>query len=152
MAVHKQIRSIWLGSSVLGVVLSLNTGMPHQVSGAADEAGMQSGGAQTPPGGGRSDSLRGPTMGSGNRGTAPQAGTATVDPSKVRSNPHAAGRVRGHVLAIEGDSYVIRDQEANELTVKKDRTTHIDGVISMGAQVEADVEPNGHLARIQRIP
>jgi hypothetical protein len=59
-------------------------------------------------------------MGSGNRGTAPQAATATVDSSKVQSKPQGAGRVVGHVLAIDGVSYVIRNQEANELTLHID--------------------------------
>lgn len=117
------------------------------------EAVTQGGGAQSPPGGGRPDAQK-PQLGSGNRGSAQRgsAGPSSVDPSTVRSEVTGPAHVIGEVLKIDGDSYVIRDKEGNEVILKVDPSTDMDGLINMGAKVAADVEVNGRVSRLKPVP
>ena len=54
-------------------------------------------------------------------------------------------------LMIDGDSYVIRDKQGNELTFRIDRSTAMEGLIHMGAKVAADVEADGRVSRLQLV-
>jgi hypothetical protein len=120
---------------------------------SSQEAVTEGGGAQSPPGGDRPDSQQ-PQLGSGNRGSGQRGsdGTTSVDPGKVRSGATGPGRIVGQVLTIDGDSYVIRDKEGKEITLKTDRHTDMEGMINMGATVEADLAANGHVIRLRRMP
>ena len=117
------------------------------------EAVIEGGGAQSPPGGGRSDEQT-PQLGPGNRGSAQRgsAGSSSVDPSRVRSGVTGPAHVIGQVLKIDGDSYVIRDNRGNEVVLKIDPSTDMEGLINMGAKVAADVEADGRVSRLKRVP
>jgi hypothetical protein len=141
------------GAVFLLTILVTMEGHSAVVMGAPpQEAVIEGGGAESPPGGGRPDAQT-PQLGTGNRGTGQRgsAGASSVDPSKVRSKATGPGRVTGQVLMIDGDSYVIRDQQGHELTFRIDRSTAMDGLIHMGAKVAADVEADGRVSRLQLV-
>ncbi|HKN86059.1 MAG TPA: hypothetical protein VJV04_04320 [Nitrospiraceae bacterium] len=140
------------GAVCLLTVLAMIGGHYAIVMGApSQEAVIEGGGAESPPGGGRPDAQR-PQLGTGNRGTGQRgsAGASSVDPSKVRSKA-GPGRVIGQVLIIDGDSYVIRDKQGQELTFRIDRSTAVEGLINMGAKVAADVEADGRVSRLELV-
>ncbi len=111
---------------------------------------MQSGGGQTPVPGGRSDS-QGSQLGSGNRGTAQRGsdGVSSLDPGKVRSAPAGAGLIVGQVLSIDKDVYIVRKPDGHEVTLRADRNTQVQTVISMGETVEAQVDAAGRLTQLR---
>jgi hypothetical protein len=129
--------------------------LPHTdvLGSSSQEALTEGGGAQSPLGGDRPDSQQ-PQLGSGNRGSGQRGsdGTTSVDPGKVRSGATGPGQIVGQVLKIDGDSYVIRDKEGKEITLNIDRHTDMEGMINMGAKIEADLAANGHVIRLRRMP
>ena len=136
----------------IGVVIMIGGDCAPAIAAPPQEAVIQGGGAESPPGGGRPDAQT-PQLGTGNRGTGQRgsAGTSSVDPSKIRSEATGPGRVIGQVLIIDGDSYVIRDTQGSELTFRIDRSTAVEGLINMGAKVAADVEADGRVSRLQLV-
>ena len=147
------IDRVGYGAVCLLTILVMTGGHSAFILGAPpQEAVIEGGGAETPPGGGRPDAQT-PQLGTGNRGTGQRgsAGASSVDPGKIRSEATGPGRVTGQVLMIDGDSYVIRDQRGHELTFRVDRSTAIEGLINMGAKVAADVEADGRVSRLQLV-
>lgn len=141
------------GAIFLITILVMTGGHCAVVLGAPpQEAVIEGGGAESPPGGGRPDAQT-PQLGTGNRGTGQRgsAGAGSVDPSRIRSEATGPGRVIGQVLMIDGDSYVIRDQQGHEVTFRVDRSTAMEGLINMGAKVAADVEADGRVSRLQLV-
>ena len=141
------------GAMFLLTILVMTDGQSAVVLGAPpQEAVIEGGGAESPPGGGRPDAQT-PQLGTGNRGTGQRgsAGAGSVDPSRIRSEATGPGRVIGQVLMIDGDSYVIRDQQGHEVTFRVDRSTAMEGLINMGAKVAADVEADGRVSRLQLV-
>lgn len=150
---RRAIDRVGYGAVFLLTTLVMMAGHRAVVLGAPpQEAVIEGGGAESPPGGGRPDAQT-PQLGTGNRGTGQRgsAGASSVDPSKIRSEATGPGRVIGQVLMIDGDSYVIRDQQGNELTFRIDRSTAMEGLIHMGAKVAADVEADGRVSRLQLV-
>lgn len=145
--------TVGYGAVFLIGILVMTGGPCSVVMGALpQEAVIEGGGAESPPGGGRPDAQT-PQLGTGNRGTGQRgsAGASSVDPSKVRSEVTGPGRVIGQVLMIDGDSYVIRDKQGHELTFRIDRSTAVEGLINMGAKVAADVEADGRVSRLELV-
>jgi hypothetical protein len=134
-------------SAVFGLSIALSM-MPPAWASAADQPVMTPGGGQRPPGGDRSDEQQ-PQLGSGNRGSGLRGSDASVNPSRVRKAA-PAGTVTGDVLEIDGKTYIVRDAKGNEITLRTDEQTRIDGVIRIGARVVADVDRNGHVGSIAR--
>jgi hypothetical protein len=150
---RRDVDAAGYGAAFLITVLVMTGGHCAVTLGAPpQEAVIEGGGAESPPGGGRSDAQT-PQLGTGNRGTGQRgsAGAGSVDPSKVRSEVTGPGRVIGQVLMIDGDSYVIRDKQGQELTFRVDRSTAMEGLIHMGAKVAADVEADGRVSRLQLV-
>jgi hypothetical protein len=153
---YKLLRYVDISAAIL-LMLSVaftSTFQYTDVLGAPpQEAVTQGGGAQSPPGGGRPDAQK-PQLGSGNRGSAQRGsvGASSVDPSTVRSEVTGPAHVIGQVLTIDGDSYVIRDKQGNEVILKVDPSTDMEGLINMGAKVAADVEADGRVSRLKPVP
>jgi len=146
------IDRVGYGAVCLLAILVMMGGHSAVVGAPPQEAVMEGGGAESPPGGGRPDAQT-PQLGTGNRGTGQRgsAGASSVDPGKIRSEVTGPGRVIGQVLIIDGDSYVIRDQQGHEITFRVDRNTAMEGLIHMGAKIEADVEADGRVSRLQLV-
>ena len=70
---------------------------------------------------------------------------------ELRGTP-APKIIHGQVRQIEGGSYLIRDRAGNETRLVTDPNTDLEGTISMGAEVAAEVETNGRVKSIKRIP
>ena len=149
---RQYIDAVGYGAVFLISMLAIAGGDSAVLGAPPQEAVTEGGGAQSPLGGGRPDA-QSPQLGPGNRGTGQRgsAGTSSVDPGKVRSEVTGPGRVVGQVLTIDGDSYIIRDKQGNEITFRIDRNTAMEGLINMGANIEADVEAGGRISRIQRV-
>ena len=109
---------------------------------------MAPGGGQTPPTGGRMDEHKSP-LGSGNRGSGLEGPGKSIDPGKVRSAPTGAGRIVGQVLAIQGDTYIIRQPDGHEVTLNSTKKTDMPAVIGMGDKVEAQVDATGAVTQIK---
>lgn len=143
------------GGLLSAALLAMTVTLPYTDAFGAppQEALTEGGGAQSPPGGGRHDAQT-PQLGSGNRGSSQRgsAGTSSVDPNKIRSGFTGPGQVIGQVLTIDGDSYVIRDKQGHEVMLTIDRNTNMEGLINMGAKVEAHVEADGRVSRLKRVP
>lgn len=65
-------------------------------------------------------------------------GTLTVADTAERPATPTSKIVTGEVRKIEGEPYVIRDQEGNEVRLVTDPNTDLQGTIKMGGQVEAE--------------
>jgi hypothetical protein len=54
-----------------------------------------------------------------------------------------AGRIMGQVLAIEGDTYIIRQSDGHEVTLHSTQKTEMPVVIGMGDRVETQMDDSG---------
>ncbi|MER3421864.1 MAG: hypothetical protein C4293_00180 [Nitrospiraceae bacterium] len=59
--------------------------------------------------------------------------------------------VTGQVKAIDGQTSTIREQSGNEVSLKIDSETKLDGLINMGDRVTASVEPNGRVMSLKQL-
>ncbi|HZS11126.1 MAG TPA: hypothetical protein VFA38_02680 [Nitrospirales bacterium] len=142
---HWWLAALWLMLTVaVGIAAAADSG---------DASRIAPGGATTPPGGGRLDETQ-PQLGSGNRGSGLRgsSGASSVDPSHVRKDPAAAGRITGDVLSIDGGTYIVRDEQGNELALHTDKRTLFSGVVRIGEHIVADIEPGGRVATIRQGP
>jgi hypothetical protein len=60
---------------------------------------------------------------------------------KAASGPQA---VKGDLLKIEGDAYVVKDMAGKETRLHVDETTKLDGSFKTGDKVEAQVTDKSH--------
>jgi uncharacterized protein YdeI (BOF family) len=65
-----------------------------------------------------------------------------------RSSP-AADVIRGDVLNIEGDTYIIKDVTGHEVNLRVDAQTQHEDRIKVGDKVEAQVSSDGHAQTIR---
>ena len=117
------------------------------IQAATEPSTIAPGGGKSPVTGGRPDE-QGPRLGPGNRGTG-EVGRPLIDPSQVRSAPSGPGTIIGQVLSIAGDTYVVRQSNGHEVTLKSTNATDVQSVINMGETVEAQVDGAGVLTQIK---
>jgi hypothetical protein len=110
---------------------------------ATEPSTIAPGGGKSPVTGGRPDEQN-PRLGPGNRGTG-ESGRPLIDPSQVWSAPSGPGTIIGQVLSIAGDTYVVRQPNGREVTLKSTNATEVQSVINMGETVEAQVDGAGLL-------
>ncbi|GJL54074.1 MAG: hypothetical protein NPIRA02_12060 [Nitrospirales bacterium] len=59
--------------------------------------------------------------------------------------------LEGTLLTIEGNEYVIMDQEGDEQRIQVDGRTTITGNVQPGAKVKAEVTNEGHAAELEQV-
>lgn len=59
-----------------------------------------------------------------------------------------AGKITGNLVDIDGEYYIVMDQNGNEHEIHFDKTTKQDGEVKKGVRVEVD-EENGHAKSIK---
>ena len=139
------MRSIWIGIvEIAAVVIVAGT---VDIQAANEPSTIALGGGKSPVTEGRPDEQN-PRLGPGNRGTG-EPGRPLIDPSQVRSAPSGPGTIIGQVLSIAGDTYVVRQPDGHEVTLKSTKATDVQSVINMGETVEAQVDSAGLLTQIK---
>ena len=139
------MRWIWIklvSVAVLGVLSG-----PMDTQAGTEPSTIAPGGGKSPVTGGRPDE-QSPRLGTGNRGTG-EPGRPLIDPSQIRSAPSGAGVIIGQVLSISGDTYIVRQPNGHEVTLKSTNATDVQSVINMGETVEAQVDGAGQLTQIK---
>ncbi|CUS39758.1 hypothetical protein [Candidatus Nitrospira nitrificans] len=126
----------WLGTAVGLVLLG---GMDVQA--ATEPSTIAPGGGKSPVTGGRPDEQN-PRLGLGNRGTG-EPGRPLIDPSRVRSKPSGPGTIKGQVLSIQGETFIVRESDGHEVILKSTKDTEMPSMIQMGETVEATVDSAG---------
>ena len=133
------MRTMWRGW--LGIVVGLALIGAMDVQAATEQSTIAPGGGKSPVTGGRPDEQN-PQLGPGNRGTG-EPGRPLIDPSRVRSKPSGPGIIKGQVLSIQGETYIVREPDGHEVILKTTKDTVMPSMISMGETVEATVDSAG---------
>ena len=58
--------------------------------------------------------------------------------------------LKGDVLKIEGEYYVLKDPTGMEVRLHVDKTSHLEGEVKAGDKIEAQVTRKGHAESIKR--
>jgi hypothetical protein len=59
--------------------------------------------------------------------------------------------VKGDLLKIDGEFYVVKDIAGKEIRLHVDKTTAVDGAIKVGDKVEAQATEKNHAASIKHV-
>jgi hypothetical protein len=59
--------------------------------------------------------------------------------------------VKGDLLKIEGEFYVVKEMSGKEIRLHVDKTTALDGAIKVGDKVEAQATEKNHAASIKHV-
>ena len=59
--------------------------------------------------------------------------------------------VKGDLLKIDGEFYVLKDMAGKEIRLHVDKTTALDGAIKVGDKVEAQATDKNHAASIKHV-
>jgi hypothetical protein len=59
--------------------------------------------------------------------------------------------VKGDLLKIDGEFYVVKDMAGKEIRLHVDKTTTVDGAIKVGDKVEAQATEKNHAASIRHV-
>ena len=82
--------------------------------------------------------------------TAPMAPEAAPGGAMAPAGTAPAGMVKGELLRIEGDFYVVKDDTGKEVRLHVDKTSKVDGSPKAGDKVEAQVTAEGHAASLKK--
>lgn len=69
--------------------------------------------------------------------------------SQVTGGTQAAQVVRGDVLNIEGDTYIVKDVSGHEVQIRVDKQTKSEDRIKVGDKIEAQISSDGHAQTIR---
>ena len=59
--------------------------------------------------------------------------------------------IKGDLLKIDGEFYVVKDMAGKEIRLHVDKTTAVDGAIKVGDKVEAQATEKNHAASIRHV-
>ena len=59
--------------------------------------------------------------------------------------------VKGDLLKIDGEYYVVKDMAGKEIHLHVDKTTAVDGAIKVGDKIEAQATEKNHAASIKHV-
>jgi hypothetical protein len=59
--------------------------------------------------------------------------------------------VKGDLLKIDGEFYVVKDMAGKEIRLHVDKTTTVDGAVKVGDKVEAQATEKNHAASIRHV-
>jgi hypothetical protein len=62
-----------------------------------------------------------------------------------------AQTVKGDLLKIEGEFYVVKDMAGKEIRLHVDKTTAMDGVIKVGDKIEVQATEKNHAGSIKHV-
>ena len=139
------MRTLW--EALLSITVGMAVAGTMEVQAATEPPTIAPGGWKSPVTGGRPDEQN-PQLGPGNRGTG-DPGRPLLDPSRVRSKPAGPGIVKGQVLSIDGETYIVRQPDGHEVVLKSTKATEVPSMIHMGESVEATVDSAGILTQIK---
>ena len=60
--------------------------------------------------------------------------------------------LKGDLLKIEGEFYVVKDMSGKEIRLHVDKTTKLEGTIKAGDKVEAQATEKNHALSIKHVP
>ena len=60
--------------------------------------------------------------------------------------------IKGEVLRIEGENYVVKRQDGKEVRLHADQTTQKTGTITQGDRIEAEVNNQNHALSMRSVP
>ena len=58
--------------------------------------------------------------------------------------------IKGDLLKIDGDYYVVKDMAGKEVRLHVDKTSQLDGIFKAGDKVEAQATDKGHASSIKQ--
>jgi Cu/Ag efflux protein CusF len=79
------------------------------------------------------------------------AGVASFSYAAADMAAPATQTVKGDLLKIDGEFYVVKDMAGKEIRLHVDKTTTLDGAIKMGDKVEAQATEKNHALSIRHI-
>ncbi|HZH48397.1 MAG TPA: hypothetical protein VFD86_01385 [Nitrospira sp.] len=77
-------------------------------------------------------------------GTVSYAAGDTAEPSTQT--------LKGDLLKIDGEFYVVKDMSGKETRLHVDKTTNLEGTIKTGDKVEAQATEKNHAVSIKHVP
>ncbi len=131
----------------MGMAVGIMLTGAMEVQAANEPSTIAPGGGKSPVTGGRPDE-QSPRLGPGNRGTG-EPGRPLIDPSLVRSKPSGPGTIKGQVLSIQDETYIVREPNGHEVVLKSNKSTEGKSMIHIGETVEAIVDASGILTQIK---
>jgi hypothetical protein len=79
-------------------------------------------------------------------GTTAAPGAPGTEPGMMAG----AQTVKGDLMKIDGEYYVVKDSTGKEVKLHVDSTSKIEGAPKAGDKVEAQMNPNGHATSIKK--
>ena len=90
------------------------------------------------------------TSGSTEMGTSGSAGGAAAAAEKAAGAAKEGARtIKGEVLKIEGENYVVKDATGKEVKLHVSPETKKDGDVKVGDKIEAQADASGHATSIK---
>ena len=88
-----------------------------------------------------------------NSGNARDAASATDEMKMDQSDRRPVTEsIKGEVLRVEGQNYVVKREDGKEVSLHTDSTTQTTGDISEGYKIEAEVNAQNHAVSIRSTP
>lgn len=84
-------------------------------------------------------------------GSWPATGAAGARPESPPPPVILTEAVKGQVVRIEGESYVIKGAKEEEIRIEAGKDTLLDSSIRIGDVVEAEVSGDGHAKSIRKV-
>ena len=78
-------------------------------------------------------------------------GMATLSYAAADMAAPGSQTVKGDLLKIEGDFYVVKDMAGKEVRLHVDKTTKLEGAIKVGDKVEAQATEKDHALSIKHV-
>jgi hypothetical protein len=84
--------------------------------------------------------------------TGSPGATAPGQPGMPPGEPMAGGAqtVKGDLVKIDGEFYVVKDPTGKEVRLHVDKTSKLEGAPKAGDKVEAQVNPDGHATAVKK--
>jgi hypothetical protein len=67
------------------------------------------------------------------------------------ATPGSQTMVKGDLLKIDGEFYVVKDMAGREIRLHADKTTTLDGAIKVGDKVEAQATEKNHAVSMKHV-
>ena len=77
-------------------------------------------------------------------------GPQGIQPAKPQGDKILKNEVRGELLKIDGDLYVVKEANGKEVKVQVDKETRIEPSLKPGDRVEVKVMPQGNIWSIKK--
>ena len=78
-------------------------------------------------------------------------GMATLSCAAADMAAPGSQTVKGDLLKVEGEFYVVKDMAGKEVRLHVDKTTMLDGAIKVGDKVEAQTTEKDHALSIKHV-